>query len=169
MWGTLPRRKKHSRIRSEVKEMPGPAGSGRAGIAPPPLQRAAFWDLTSTMQAYHYAALQAVSLAPWVLPYPIQLRRRSCKAGLLYPGNRYAVFKVLLRTMAGDTPCLAQATASPAHAAKYVPLYIHTFLGQIRGVYHKFFCRNFPMLLSARRMLSRMERSLTFSKRAIRL
>lgn len=70
MWGTLPRRKKHSRIRSEVKEMPGPAGSGRAGIAPPPLQRAAFWDLTSTMQAYHYAALQAVSLAPWVLPCP---------------------------------------------------------------------------------------------------
>ena len=36
----------------------------------PPLQRAAFWDLTSTMQAYHYAALQAVSLAPWVLPCP---------------------------------------------------------------------------------------------------
>ena len=37
-------------------------------------------------------------------PAPIRLRRRSwraCKAGLLYPGNRYAVFKVLFKDNGG--------------------------------------------------------------------
>ena len=76
--------------------------------------------------------------------------------------------RCFLRTMAGDTSCLTPANASPALVAKYVPLSIHTFLGQIRGAYHKFFCRNFSMLFSARRMLSRIEHSRTFSKRAIR-
>ena len=81
-------------------------------------------------------------------------------------GMRFS--RYFLRTMAGDTSCLMPANASPALVAKYVPLYIHTFFGQIRGAYHKFFCRNFSMLFSARRMLSRIEHSRTFSKRAIR-
>lgn len=81
-------------------------------------------------------------------------------------GMRFS--RYFLRTMAGDTSCLTPANASPVHPAKYVPLYIHTFFGQIRGAYHKFFCRNFSMLFSARRMLSRIEHSRTFSKRAIR-